>query len=48
MVSGHGAEILPLMVNGEVHQALLPALAEMEYIDLRNDYEGNIIQVIRR
>jgi hypothetical protein len=35
------------MVSGEVHQALLPALAEMEYIDLRADYEANIIQVIR-
>ena len=42
-----GVEILPLMVIGEVHQALLPALAEMEYIDLRDDYEANIIQVIR-
>jgi hypothetical protein len=42
-----GVEILPLMVSGEVHQALLPALAEMEYIDLRADYEANIIQVIR-
>jgi hypothetical protein len=42
-----GIEILPLMVSGEVHQALLPALAEMEYIDLRADYEANIIQVIR-
>src|SRR5215204_4488687 len=42
-----GTEILPLMVSGEVHQALLPALAEMEYIDLRDDYEANIIQVIR-
>lgn len=43
----HKIEILPLLIKGEVHQSLLPLLAKMEYIDLRDDYEGNIIQVIR-
>ena len=41
------ANIIPLLVDGEVHQALLPLLADMEYIDMRDDYDGNIIHVIR-
>jgi hypothetical protein len=40
-------EILPLLVAGEVHQSLHPAVATMEYIDLRDDYEKGMVQVIR-